>query len=412
MVKRMNCASYAEERIKRTESAEVMLFGGSAQDNLKSNTFTPIRVNVGGALKDGMVVVSKEKWVNSEAYFKLWNDIGQLQKKIAGQVNAAQAPSASELATLQALVMLDLTKRAMQTGDMTDLIATEVTNFEFPELVSTKSLLPYRGQFRTISGANDSVPLVEQHTGDVDSVTLYIKGLGWITTLKNLVYNTLHDLQKVNEAVAAAYEDMRNAGTIGRIVGATYVTSQQQAADTTSGASFDFHMYETWRKAVAKIRGLKDFRTGLKIGVQTLSILCNSADAWNIDRAIRGQLTVGGATGTFTTQNMQGLPIANIIEYDGGNNNGFVIGKETISVPGVTAGKAYLFVPREYFWVAKKRPLTLETGVGNVLQLSQEARAWYAIQGEYDKVFLGSSYSGTSLGASFGSVLEVTLPTS
>jgi len=82
-----------------------------------------------------------------------------------------------------------------------------------------------------------------------------------------------------------------------------------------------------------------------------------------------------------------------------------------LSFPGVTAGKAYLFVPREYFWVLNKRPLTMETSRGSALQLSTEERAWYRVQSEFSKIFFGSSYPGTSLGAGYGAIVEVTLPT-
>jgi hypothetical protein len=170
-------------------------------------------------------------------------------------------------------------------------------------------------------------------------------------------------------------------------------------------------MYNTHRKAIKKLRGLKDPLTDRPIAVPSIAILCNSQNTWDIERVIRGQLMSGGGNGLISTNNMTGLPIAQIIEYDQGITNGFSWGKKELSYPGVTAGKCYVFVPRTYGWVLNKRPLTLETGPGNVLQFSKEERAWYNVQTEFDRLLLGSSYAGTSLGAGYGAIIEVTLPT-
>ena len=153
---------------------------------------------------------------------------------------------------------------------------------------------------------------------------------------------------------------------------------------------------------------VKDVQTKEKIAVPSITLLCNSADRWDIERTINGQL--GSGNGTIGSLNMQSLPIDTIIEYDHGITHGKKWGKKVLSFPGVQQGKAYLFVPGEAFFVAVKRPLTMETGRGSVLQLSTEEKAWYAVQAEHYKDFLGSSYPGTNVGAGFGYIVEVTLP--
>ena len=237
-----------------------------------------------------------------------------------------------------------------------------------------------------------------------------IMALGWKDSIKNMLYNTLHNMQKVLEAVVDAHTDMRNSKTVGVIVGATYVATQKQAADTTASTTFDEKMYATVRKAIKKLKGLKDIQTDRPISVPSMMLLCNSANTWDIERVVNGQLDQNGAAGA-RGNNRQSLPIASIVEYDRGITDGFIWGKETLSFPGVTAGKCYLFVPKEYLWVGNKRPLTMETGRGETLQLSTEERAWYGVQGEYTKVFLGSSFPGTSVGAGYGAIIEITLPT-
>jgi hypothetical protein len=173
--------------------------------------------------------------------------------------------------------------------------------------------------------------------------------------------------------------------------------------------TLDEHTYKTFVAALKLLRGLKDIQTGRAIAAPSISVLCNSSDTWQIERVVRGQLgdNGGGARGNIVAA----LPIVNIIEYDRGINDGFTVGEVTGSYPGVTAGYCYLFVPGVAV-VANKRPLTMETGMGSVLELSTEERAWYRVQGTYLKALLGSSYAGTALGASYGAIVKITLPTS
>jgi len=372
-------------------------------DNLKN----PVNTAIGEQI---VVEMPNNHWVGSEGYHTLWAEIGELQKKAKAEmaVNAAQAPSTTTLEELVQKYFIDITRRAQESPDLTSMIATEVTDFEFPETVNVRNLLDYIGKMETMSGNNDSVPLIEQNFGNTDTFGLSILGVGWKDSLRNVLYNSLHTLEKVNRAVVACDTDARNARTVGVIVGATYVASQQQAADST-GTTYDAKMYNTMRKAIKKLRGLKDHQTGGKIAVPSISLLVNSADTWDIERVVNGQL--GSGDGTYSGSNMASLPIDNIIEYDHGITDGKTWGKKTLSFPGVTQGKAYLFVPKETFFVANKRPITMETGSGETLQLSTEERAWYRVQGEYYKDFLGSSYPSTTIGAGYGYIIEIALPT-
>lgn len=328
----------------------------------------------------------------------------ELVKKIE---NAAQPPSQAELDAFFGKFFIEVTRQAMESPDLTGLIANEVTNFEFPEIVNLRDVKKFRGKMGLIQGTNDPVPLIEQNTGNTDTVSIYIKAVGWKDSLKNLLFNKFFTMEKVVQAAVDAYIDERNSATAGVMIGATYVASQQQAAVSTSGLTLDEKTYETILAAVKAMHNLKDPQTKKKNAVPGLAILCNSADTWQVENVIRGQLNGDGSTARVS--NRPGLPIGQVIEYDGGINDGFVVGKETVSVPGVTAGKCYLFIPK-VLDVLVKRPLSMETGRGSVLSLSTEERAWYMAQGEYTKDLLGSSYTGTSLGAGYGAVIEITLP--
>lgn len=322
----------------------------------------------------------------------------------------ANDPTAATIEDFFGKFFIEVTRRAIESPDVTSLIAREVVDASMSESPTLRSLLPFRGQMLQVDGSNDAVPLIEQQTGALATLLIKIWGIGWKDTLKNLLFNEFWTMEKVVQAAVDAYTDRRNALTVGAIVGATFVASQQQAADATSGATLDEKTYKTFQAAVKKLQGLKDPQTNRKIGKRPMSILCNSADSWQIDRVVRGQLEAngGGARGNIVAA----LPVQNIIEYDQGINDGFTVGKTAMSFPGVTAGKCYLFVP-DIAIVAVKAGLTMETGVGSPLQLSTEERAWYMAQGEYFDDFLGSSNGASpSPAEGLGFIVEVTLPTS
>lgn len=391
-----------EYRLKQKTATNVAIFSGNAAENVKEKT------EIIG--KELIVPMTNTAWEGSEGHVQLWSEIKDLQDKARKEmaVNANQAPSATTLEALLQKVIIDITRRRQESGDLTSLIATEITDFDFPEVISLRELYDYVGEMQEVSGSNDSVPLIEQALGVTDTVSMKILAIGWKDSLKNLLFNKLRDIEKANRAAVNAYVDKRNAATIGTIVGATYHATQKQAADATVGATYDVLMYNTMRKAIKKLRGLKDPQTKGLIAVPSLTLLCNSADRWDIERVINGQL--GSGNGTITGQNMASLPIDTIIEYDHGILDGKTWGKKKLSYPGVTQGKAYLFVPREAFWVAVKRPLTMETGRGSVLQLSTEEKAWYGVQGEHYKQFLGSSYPAAGTTGE-GFIVEITFPT-
>lgn len=320
----------------------------------------------------------------------------------------ANAPTAEVLEDFFGKFFIEVTRRAQEAADLTSFIAREVVDPSMPESPTLRSLLPFRGQMLQVDGSNDPVPLIEQTTGNLDSVLIKIWAIGWKDTLKNLLFNEFWTMSKVVDAAVAAYTDRRNALTVGVLVGATYVASQQQnAVSTPANQTFDEYTYFTLRDAIQKIWDLEDPQTNRKLGRRPLTLLINSSDSWQIERVVNGQLEAngGGARGNVVAA----LPISRIVQYDQGINDGFTVGKTLMSFPGVPAGKAYLFVP-DIAIVATKSGLTMETGTGSPLQLSTEERAWYMAQGEFFDDFLGSSAPGTSLGAGFGFIIEVTLP--
>lgn len=325
--------------------------------------------------------------------------------------NAESAPAAADLEAFFGRFFIDITRRSLESPDLTPYIANETTNLDFPELIYLRDLLKYRGKMGTVKGENDAVSLIEANTGETRTISLAIKAIGWKDSLRNMLFNRFFDMSKVVQAAVDADTDERNAAIIGVLSALTtansFDSSQKMGAVSTSGLSLDEKMYETILGGIKKLRLLKDPQTHRPIAVPSIKWLGNSANTWSIENVLRGQLNGNGSG--VRASNRPALPISEILEYDRGINDGFTVGMKTLSYPGVTAGKGYLFVPG-IAQVANKRPLTMETGVGSVLELSTEERAWYRVQGTDLVDLLGSTSPGTTLGTGYGFIVEVTLP--
>lgn len=376
----------ALEHVAKNEKQKefVPYFLGSAESNYN-----------GGKDNVRMIEVSPE--TKNMSYYDLMNRLK----------NSAENPSSADIQAFYGKTYYDLQRYNAEAGDLSSLIANEITDFNMEKTPSVRDYEPFRGVMADYAGTNDPVGLIQQNTGNLDTFTVGIKALGWKDCLLNKLYNRWFEMDKVIKAASDAYTDAKNAAGAGVIVGTTYAASQKQAAATTSGSTKDELTYETLVNGIKTLRGLKDIYTKRNIAVPSISVLCNSADTWQISNVIRGQLLEngGGARGNVSP----GLPIRNLIEYDRGINDGFTIQGNVASFPGVTAGKCYLFVPG-VMMIGNKRPLTAEAGTGSVLELSTEERAWYAVFGGYYKQFLGTSFVGSTCGAGYGYIVEVTLP--
>ncbi len=399
-VKVMNAQALIDERLKNEHASRIQAYGGGMRDNFEGTSSKTYG-------RELIVPMTNGNYRESKGKAKLEADFRALQKKAQTALNAAQSPSGATIAALVEKIFIDMTRRYQESPDFTSRIVMEVTNPDFPDPVNMREILQYRGQMETISAANDSVPLIEQNLAELDTIALEMKAIGWKTSLRNIIFNPFHSIQKVLDAVTMAYTDYRNSAVIGAIVGTTFDSSQQSPAGK-SGSTYETDLYITFRNAIQLLRTLLDNNTDRKISVPSITLLCNSNDTWYIERAINGQLASGGGD-AFRGVNNTALPISEIIEYDRGGNHGFAWGKKTMSFPGVTQGTCYIFVPRFYAWAAIKRTLTMEVGMGSVLQLSQEERAWWCAQGVFLKDFLGSSFSGATT-SGYGAIIEVTLP--
>lgn len=409
-MKIINVESMIEERVKHAVGAPVRVFAERADDlNAPVHNIDPVY--------DVQMSVSSGRYENSAAEHETWKKIHALRSKLAptresaaGWVRAAaQAPSAADLATLLGTMLLDVTRRAQDTGDLTSRIATEVIDPNFPKSVTLVDFLPYIGEFGTFKGTGDPANLVEQKTGETDTATLSMAGLGWQTTLENLLFNPIHNLQKVNQAVAEAYTDKRNATLITPINAGTYTSKQAVTAVQDSANSYDVNLYQTIKKAVKALMIKTDLQTkGVISTAPGIKILCNSADAFDIERVIRGQLS-SFTSGNVTSLNLSPLSmISEIITYDQGITNGKTYKGKALSYPGITAGYFYMFVPKAYAWILTKRGLSMEAGADLGIYSIRESRLWYDCAGSYLKPFLG--YAGGYGADGDGAIIKVAMP--
>jgi hypothetical protein len=391
-LKVFNSTTIVEQRKANKARPVAVLFDGRKEANLKATNAVP---------------------VIAMASPKEWEDMGHEARMMALEgmrsvVMQANPPAASVIEDFFGKFFIEVTRRANESPDLTSLIAREVTDFNMPENPNLRDLTPFRGRMRKVSGGNDPVPLIEQNTGNLDPMAIEIYAVGWKDSIKNTLFNQFFTMDKVIQAAVDSYVDNRNNLIIGYLAGITFDNSQKQAAHVDTDQSLDANTYETMRDGVALLKSLLDRQTQRPIAVPSVSALCNSQDTWQVERVIRGQLESngGGAVGAIRAA----LPISALIEYDRGINDGFTIGNTDIDLPGVPEGKVWLFVPNVVI-VANKRPLTMDSGKGSVLELSTEERSWYHAQDEYFKDFLGSSFPGTALGDGYGFIVEVTLPT-
>lgn len=389
-----------DERIKTGYSQRANGYIGTRNDNFAASDPESL------AIPGPAVAMASNSWEGTAGHAKVWDQIEVLHKKAR---NAAMLPD--DWSTLTDLLRIDITRRRMQEQDYTNLVMSEQINPAFGKSVRLDEFLDAGAIFETIYGNNDAVSLLEHKTGATGTVSMDLFAVGDKTSLQDVIFNPLYDLEKVMRAVTRGYTGLRNnRNVLGLMVAKTaatgWDTGQQQAADTTSGATKEELLYNTIVSAYKKLLLLNDPQTNQPISTTNgvyLAIPKGTEFAFN--RAINGQLNVGGKG---KPSNFAALTeISAIIPYAGDT---IYAGKKTQAYPGVQSAYAYMFIPRIAYTLTK-RGLTMEQGRGSVLTLSQEERVWYGIQTEYVSEFFGYSYS-TPIGSSgTGFCLEITLPT-
>ena len=397
-------AARAENKVTR----EAKIVYGSPSE-VKKNTANEFSSGI------DFTVTSKD-WKNSKERFELYRNMHALSSKMQIDIKQNSAPLPADLMTYLEYAYIDLARLADMKADYTNLIYNVINKPDATDPCKIRSLLPYVGMEKIVSGENDTIPLIEEYNATGDTVDLDIKAFGHKTSLRNMIFNPNESLQRVLEAAATILVDSRNNDVIGKFVsvGAAsgFKAKQSQAADTT-GATFDQKLYLTYKKALKTLAKLVHPLTGQTLGdMGALNggarLICNPVDAWDANRVVNGELMLAGGVAA----NFSDLPIDRIIPYGGGIMNGMKYGEKTLSLPGITVGKAYMFLPNALSgFVVDKVGQTMQVSPGSALNLSVDAeeRGWYRINGVHHTYMLGDALTGANNG--IGCAVEITLPT-
>lgn len=399
-----------EQRVKNGYGIRSGSYYGDmhAQADMK---FAEYIKNSKGVKAETIITASGEKWHNSVAEAKLWNQIDDIRSRMIklGKklTNVNQFPD--DYYDLIEAIRIDITRRRIEEMDFTSEFTKEITNPNFSKSINLTEFLEFAGVFEDIKGTGDNVPMLQQKTGEKGSVEVELKGLGHARSLEDELYNLdIFEMQKVNRAVTRGHTAVRNDICFSPLIALTgaggWNASQQVAA--AAGATYDVQLYLTIRNALRTLYGLLDPQTNQEISAPRVTLLVrNNVIEWDLQRVINGQLEKFGTP----VENRSRLAIDEIWTYKG---DAITVGEKTTTYNGVPAGTAYLFVTGPDgapTWTLNKRQLTQEVGRGDVLQLARERRAWYFGQAEYREEFLGSSGS-QGLADGYGFVVEIELP--
>lgn len=392
----VNAATIAEERVKNGEVRIARVYAGTKEENKKEE-----KPKVYG---EARYKVGSTKWKNSAGYHDLWRDIYANQQKI---MNAANPATPTELAGYFAKLFIDVQRQMDDLLDITPLVANVVKADAAQEISYIRDWLPYTGKEEIISGTNDKVPMMDMKAATTEQIVQYVRAFGWKASVKTLAFAPMNVLQKVTEAAARIATDYKNAQIMDPINAIdTWGAKHTISADST-GSTFDLKVYNTLRKAKKKLGGLihpmyTNRLVSTLAGFNAPGLLVHPNNLWDIQRVITG-FTAGGFV-----QDVAPLPIGDVIPYACGIQHGDLWGEETISLPGVTENKAYMFIPGQAM-IVDKRDVTLEVGTGSVLELSNEERSWHRISGTNTAYMIGGADSGTNSGK--GTIIEINLPT-
>lgn len=394
----VNAATIAEEKVKNGEVRIAKVYAGTAEQNRKEET-----VRVYG---EERYKVGSSKWKNSAGYHDLWRDIYASQQKV---MNSATPPTPTELAAYFAKLFIDVQRQMDDLLDITPMVANVVKADNAQEISYIRDWLPFVGKEKIISGTNDKVPLMDMKTATTEQIVQYVRAFGWKASVKTMAFAPMNVLQKVTEAAARIATDYKNAQIMDPINAVTFGTKHTIAADGT-GTTFDLKVYNTIRKARKKLGALihpmyTNRLVSTMAGFNAPGILCHPNNLWDLQRVLTG-FTAGGFV-----QDVAPLPIGDVIPYACGLQHGDVWGEETLSLPGVTENKAYMFIPGQAM-IVDKRDVTLEVGAGSVLELSTEERSWHRISGTNTSYMIGGAdTSNGAAGTGKGTILEINLPT-
>jgi len=236
-------------------------------------------------------------------------------------------------------------------------IYTTKTDANYPKTLTAEEYGPVQVVFlEKLEGGE--VKFGDLGPGETKVVTFHTWAAGIEYNEDMVEYNQTWKISEIGIAFGEAYNKLLNHLHLYPIISGTYVTTggglaAQKAAQEDGTAqliAWDTDLETTLRNAL----------TVLPRGT---ILLINSADQFVIEDAIAGSLYADNATPSIVRRKL--LP-SNIIIYDGDEVE---VGGKTYEYTGVTAGYAYLLVPKKNFTEYVKHDLRVDTGDGDLSRL-------------------------------------------
>lgn len=267
-----------------------------------------------------------------------------------------------------------------------------ISNRAFPEVLKADWVQYGKVVFlEHIEGEEIKFGILTAEEGNVAYIKTY--AAGWKYTEDIVEYNKEWTVEILNRAMGRAYNALLNHLHLYPIISYSYTSANKTSASTIFAlpAYPELDPYTRYLLAIRqtildaiKATKVKDSNGRSRSGSNT--ILCNSADTQYIQEAI-SDISVDGkvfrAIGGITQ----------IIEYDGYSET---IDSEAYSYTGVTEGKCYLCLPKQYLKELVKHDLIIDSDNADLSRLIEQE-------------IVGRTRRGVYAGVA-QSVEEITLP--
>lgn len=272
--------------------------------------------------------------------------------------------SVSDMKDLLRKVVLDVELGKEQVQLLYKPIYDTITDPNFPEVLDAKWAMHGNCVFlEHMEGDEVKFGSISAEHGPTARIRTYSTGFEY--TKKMIDFNETFNVELLNKSMGEAYNALLNHLHLYPIIGYTYKAANKTAFQGGEGDPVWLGMYKTFVQAV------KDTRTAKRPGTV---LLANSADAMDIEMALRGGHQIEGSI-------YPAIPGINaIIYYDGWETT---VGKKHYEYKGVESGKAYLIRPKRGFKELIKRDYTVETGNKDVSRLVEEQIVAYCYRGVF-----------------------------
>lgn len=275
--------------------------------------------------------------------------------------------SVQDLKDLLRKVVLDVELGKEQVQLVYKPIYDTITDPNFPEVLDAKWALHGNCIFlEHIEDSEVKFGSISAEEGPTARIRTYTAGFEY--TKKMIDFNETFNIEMLNKAMGEAYNALLNHIHLYPIIGYNYKAANKTAYQGAQDDPAWLGMYKTIAQAV------KDSRTAKRPGTV---LLANSADAIDIEMALRGGHQIDGSV-------YPPIPGINaIVYYDGWE---VTVGKKQYEYKGVTPGKAYLIRPKRGFKELVKRDYTVEKGNKDISRLVEDQIVAYCYRGVFAAV--------------------------